>query len=142
MIWFDKTLTLEKLRSQRRDPCMIETLGIDVTGVGADFLEGTMPVDQRTRQPYGLLHGGASVALAETLASMAANLVVDPAGNVCVGLEINANHISAAREGVVHGRATAIHLGRTTQVWETRITQGEKLVCLSRMTLSVLKKKA
>jgi 1,4-dihydroxy-2-naphthoyl-CoA hydrolase len=117
---------------------MAAHLGIELTEIGPDFLAGRMPVDHRTMQPYGILHGGASVALAETLASVAGNLVVDQTRERCVGLEINANHIRGAKDGFVTGRTTPLHLGRTTQVWETRIEQDCRLVCVSRMTLAVL----
>ena len=118
---------------------LIEHLGIVFTAAGEDWLQATMPVDERTRQPYGLLHGGASVVLAETLGSSAGNLCVDTATQVCVGLEINANHLRAAREGVVTGTARAIHVGRSTQVWEIRIeNEAGKLVCISRLTLAVI----
>jgi uncharacterized protein (TIGR00369 family) len=117
----------------------IEALGIVFTEVGDDFLRATMPVDARTRQPYGLLHGGASVALAETLGSMAGGLCVDPQREAVVGLEINANHLRAVRSGVVTGTARALHVGRTTQVWEIRIeNEAGKLVCVSRITLAVI----
>lgn len=118
---------------------LIDHLGIVFTGVGEDWLQATMPVDERTRQPYGLLHGGASVVLAETLGSSAGNLCVDTASQVCVGLEINANHLRAARSGVVTGTARALHVGRTTQVWEIRIeNEAAKPVCISRLTLAVV----
>ncbi|MCS6807653.1 MAG: hotdog fold thioesterase [Bacteroidota bacterium] len=118
---------------------MVEHLGIVVTAIGDDYLEATMPVDKRTHQPMGILHGGASVALAETLGSFAAYLCVDPAEKVCVGLEINANHIRSVREGIVRGRATPRHIGRTTQVWDITITNDEgKLVCISRLTVQVM----
>lgn len=116
----------------------IETLGIHFTELGADFLRGTMPVDARTRQPYGLLHGGASALLAETLGSTAGNLCVAP-GRRCVGLEINANHLRAAREGIVTGTARPLHVGARTQVWEIRIEDARgKPVCVSRLTLAVV----
>ena len=116
----------------------IETLGIEFTELGADFLRGTMPVDARTRQPYGLLHGGASVLLAETLGSTAGNLCTTP-GRRCVGLEINANHLRAAREGTVTGTARPLHVGARTQVWEIRIEDARgKPVCVSRLTLAVV----
>ena len=116
----------------------IEALGIEFTAVGADHLVATMPVDGRTRQPYGLLHGGASVLLAETLGSSAGNLCVAE-GEVCVGLEINANHVRAVREGLVTGTARALHLGRSTQVWEIRIEDARgRLACVSRLTLAVV----
>lgn len=118
---------------------LIDHLGIVFTAAGEDWLQATMPVDQRTRQPYGLLHGGASVVLAETLGSSAGNLCVDPSTHVCVGLEINANHLRAARSGVVTGTARALHVGRTTQVWEIRIEdEAGKPVCISRLTLAVV----
>ena len=118
---------------------MIEHLGIVITEAGEDWLRGTMPVDARTKQPYGLLHGGASVVLAETLGSTAGGLCVDPARDAVVGLEINANHLRAAREGVVTGTARALHVGRTTQVWEIRIeNEAGKPVCISRLTLAVV----
>ena len=118
---------------------LIDHLGIVFTAAGDDWLQATMPVDARTKQPYGLLHGGASVVLAETLGSSAGNLCVDPTQQVCVGLEINANHLRAARSGVVTGTARALHVGRTTQVWEIRIEDEHgRLVCISRLTLAVV----
>jgi len=118
---------------------MLETLGIRYTGIGEDWLRGTMPVDHRTHQPYGLLHGGASVALAETLGSSAAMLTLDPAKFGVVGLEINANHVRGVREGTVTGTAKALHIGRSTQVWEIRIEdERQKLVCVSRITMAVV----
>jgi 1,4-dihydroxy-2-naphthoyl-CoA hydrolase len=118
---------------------MMEALGIRITAVGDDWLQGTMPVDQRTRQPYGLLHGGASVALAETLGSTAAMLTLDPEKELAVGLDINANHIRGVRSGTVTGTAKALHIGRTTQVWEIRIENEEgALVCISRITMAVI----
>ena len=118
---------------------LVENLGITITEAGEDWLRGTMPVDVRTKQPYGLLHGGASVALAETLGSMAGNLCVDNAKEMVVGLEINANHLRAAREGIVTGTARALHVGRSTQVWEIRIeNEAGKPVCISRITLAVV----
>jgi len=116
-------------------------LGIVLTEQGEDFLRGTMPVDQRTLQPYGLLHGGASVLLAETLGSMAANLCLeDPAQGQAVGLEINANHLRAVTAGVVTGTARPLHVGRSTQVWDIRIEDEQgRLVCVSRLTLAMKK---
>ena len=116
-----------------------EALGIRLTEVGDDFLRGTMPVDERTRQPFGLLHGGASVALAETLGSMAGWMCLPDDGSRCVGVEINANHLKAMRGGSVTGTAKPLHLGRSTQVWEIRITDdADALVCISRLTLAVV----
>ncbi|GAA3924414.1 hotdog fold thioesterase [Hymenobacter algoricola] len=117
-----------------------EHLGIEITEVGDKLLVGRMPVDHRTHQPMGLLHGGASVALAETLGSIGAALQVDLRKKACVGLEINANHLKGVRSGYVVGRATALHVGRTTQVWEIRISHEETgaLVCISRITMAVI----
>lgn len=114
-------------------------LGIRFTAAGDDWLEATMPVDSRTHQPFGRLHGGASVALAETVGSMAGAMTVDPAEKMVVGLEINANHLRPVREGLMTARATAEALGRTTQVWTIRVSDERgKLVCLSRITLAVI----
>ena len=120
-----------------------ESLGIEITEIGEDYLKARMPVDERTRQPFGLLHGGASVALAETLGSFAGTLLVDREKEVCVGLEINANHIRSAREGFVTGTVRPLHIGGSTQVWDIRIEDERgKLVCASRITLAVIKRKA
>ena len=118
---------------------MAEALGIQITEVGPGLICGKMPVDHRTHQPMGILHGGASVALAETLGSLGAALQIDETRQNCVGLEINANHIKAVRNGFVHGRATAMHIGRKTQVWEIKINNDAgDLVCISRLTVAVL----
>ena len=118
---------------------LMEALGIRITERGEDFLRGTMPVDARTHQPYGLLHGGASVALAETLGSTAAMLTLDPEQELTVGLDINANHVRGVRSGTVTGTARPLHIGRTTQVWEIRIeNEGGSLVCISRLTMAVV----
>jgi 1,4-dihydroxy-2-naphthoyl-CoA hydrolase len=128
---------LDQLNAMSRDTA-IQALGIVFTGIGPDWLRATMPVDSRTRQPYGLLHGGASVLLAETLGSSAGGLCV-PEGHGVVGIEINANHLRGARDGVVTGTARALHVGRSTQVWEIRIEDGSgRLVCVSRLTLAVV----
>jgi 1,4-dihydroxy-2-naphthoyl-CoA hydrolase len=134
---------------QRIDPATItrmlkgtagESLGIQITEQGPDYLRGTMPVDGRTKQPFGLLHGGSSVLLAETLASFAGYLCLDPDANQqAAGLEINANHLRAVTSGVVTGTARPIHIGRTTQVWEVRIEDDKgRLTCISRMTAAVV----
>jgi 1,4-dihydroxy-2-naphthoyl-CoA hydrolase len=116
----------------------MEPLGILFTELGPDYLRATMPVDARTRQPYGLLHGGASVLLAETLGSSAGMLCVGE-GEGCVGIEINANHLRGVREGLVTGTARPVHVGRQTQVWEIKIEDARgKLVCVSRLTLAVI----
>ena len=113
-------------------------LGIEFTEIGPDYLRATMPVDERTRQPYGLLHGGASVLLAETLGSTAGGMCVDE-GEGVVGIEINANHLRGVREGEVTGTARPLHVGRSTQVWEIRIEDPRgRLACISRLTLAVI----
>lgn len=132
--------SLERINADRAGT-LIERLGIEITAIGHDSLSGTMPVDERTRQPYGLLHGGASVALAETLGSVAANLCLDPRTHIAVGLEINANHVRAVTSGEVSGTASAIHIGRSTQVWDIRITDAQdRLVCVSRLTIAVVER--
>ena len=134
-------MTLEEVRRWTASrPTLADALGMELTEVTDNYLEGRMPVDGRTHQPMGLLHGGASVALAETLGSIAAMLRVDRTKQACVGLEINANHIKGVRDGWVRGRATPVHIGRSTQVWEIRITHEETgaLVCLSRITMAVI----
>jgi 1,4-dihydroxy-2-naphthoyl-CoA hydrolase len=136
-IWKQDT-SLERLNGWSTNT-MMETLGIRITEIGDDWLRGTMPVDHRTHQPYGLLHGGASVVLAETLGSTAAMLTLDPAQEVAVGLDINANHIRGVRSGTVTGTARMVHIGRTTQVWEIRLeTETGELVCISRITMAVI----
>lgn len=133
--------TLESLQRMNKGN-MCEHIGIEYTEIGADYLVARMPVDHRTVQPMGLLHGGASVALAETLGSIAANCCIDPSKQYCVGLEINANHVRSVREGYVYGRATALHIGKTTQIWEIKITdEQQRLVCVSRITMAVMNKK-
>ncbi|CAA0093886.1 Putative esterase [Zhongshania aliphaticivorans] len=115
-----------------------ETLGLLVTEIGPDYIVGTLPVDKRTHQPMGILHGGASVVLAESLGSLAANMVCEK-GSACVGLDINANHIRSVRSGIVTGTAKAVHIGRRTQVWEIRLANEEdKTVCVSRLTMAVI----
>jgi uncharacterized protein (TIGR00369 family) len=117
------------------------TLGMVVTELGDDFVRATLPVDSRTLQPFGLLHGGASVALAETVGSIAANLCLDPATHMAVGLEINANHLRAVRSGSVTGTARPLHVGRQTQVWEIRIEDDRgRQSCVSRLTLAVVER--
>ena len=114
-------------------------LGIEFTEIGEDFVRGTMPVDARTHQPYGLLHGGASVALAETLGSMGANMCVDSTRYLCVGQEINANHLKSVRSGRVTGTARPLHVGGRSQVWSIEIVDDSgALVCVSRLTVAVI----
>lgn len=135
--WF-KPFTIETL-DQWVPGTMVEHLGIVFTEIGADFLRATMPVDHRTVQAMGILHGGASVALAETLGSVAGNMCLDLEKHVCVGQEINANHLRPASAGVVTGTARPLHLGQRTQVWQIEIRDArERLVCVSRITLAVI----
>lgn len=134
---FRRAIGLEALNALSRGTAM-EPLGIAFTEIGPDYLRGTMPVDARTRQPYGLLHGGASVLLAETLGSTAGGLCVEQ-GQGVVGIEINANHLAGVREGLVTGTARPLHVGRSTQVWEIRIEDDTgRLACISRLTLAVV----
>jgi 1,4-dihydroxy-2-naphthoyl-CoA hydrolase len=138
-IWFLEA-TPESLNAISTNT-MVEHLGIEFIAVGEDSLTARMPVDQRTVQPAGLLHGGASVALAETLGSVAATLCVDLTDTSCVGLEINANHIRSVRSGYVTGVARPIHLGNSTHVWDIRIhDEQQRLVCVCRLTMAVLKR--
>jgi len=121
---------------------MVSHLGIEYTEVGDDHICAKMPVDSRTTQPFGLLHGGASVVLAETLGSVGSHLCVDIEKYICVGLEINANHVKSATSGFVYGKATIIHLGRKTHIWDIRITnEASELVCISRLTVAVIEKR-
>jgi 1,4-dihydroxy-2-naphthoyl-CoA hydrolase len=140
-LWKSST-DLDRINAWNRDT-LVEHLSMRVTEVGADFVRGTMPVDARTRQPFGLLHGGASVALAESLGSLAGNLCLDGDKEMAVGLDINANHVRAVTSGVVTGTARALHLGRTTQLWEIRIEdEHARLVCIARLTLAVVPRKS
>lgn len=137
-IWFKPSLSVTDLYSLDKDT-MVNHLGIEWVEAGDDFLSARMPVDHRTRQPYGLLHGGASCVLAETLGSVASAMVVDHSRFVCVGLEINANHVRSARQGFVTGKASPLHLGSSTHVWDIKIKDEQnKLVCVSRMTVAIL----
>jgi len=136
-IWF-KPFTLEELDRQSIG-CMVELLDIRFTEIGPDYLRASMPVDKRTWQPFGLLHGGASVTLAETLGSVAANCCVDHTRYYCVGQEINANHVRAVRSGRVTATARPIHLGGRSQVWDIRIEDEKgRLACVSRLTMAVV----
>ena len=120
---------------------LMEHLGMEFTAIGPDYLTATMPVNKNVHQPMGILHGGASVALAETVGSAASNLIIDHKVEYCVGLDINANHIRSVKEGIVTGTAKAIHLGRKTHIWQIEIVNEEgKLVCTSRLTMAVIKK--
>lgn len=134
-IWF-RPYTVEQINLLRSN--MPQFLGIEFTELGEDFLRGRMPVNERTRQPYGILHGGASVALAETLGSTGAGLVVDSDKYRVVGQEINANHVRAVTDGFVIGTTRPFHLGKRSHVWEIRIAdERDRLVCISRITMFV-----
>lgn len=141
-IWFNPSVKVEDIRPFGHQT-MGDHIGIEFTAIGDDYLSARMPVDHRTKQPYGLLHGGASAALAETLGSVASVLVIDMDKYACVGLEINANHVRGVREGFVYGTATPLHIGSTTHVWDIKIVDDrEKLVCVSRLTVAVIKKQS
>ena len=140
MIWFKKDLELNELSQLSKDT-MAEHIGIEWTEIGDNYIKAKMPVDHRTRQPYGLMHGGASCTLSESLGSIASALVLDHEKFFGVGLEINANHVRGVREGFVTGIAKPLHLGNTTHVWDIRIyDEREKLVCASRLTVAILKR--
>ncbi|MBS1488444.1 MAG: hotdog fold thioesterase [Bacteroidetes bacterium] len=141
MAYFRSGITPEALNKLSAHS-MVAHLGIEITHVENDSIEATMPVDHRTHQPLGLLHGGASVALAETLGSIAAMCCLDTQTQYCVGIEINANHIKSVRNGIVKGKATPLHIGKKTHVWEIRITsEKDELVCISRITMAIIDKK-
>ena len=138
MIWF-KPYDLSFVEGVRSGG-MTKHIGLEFTEVGPDFLKAKMPVDQRTTQPFGILHGGASCVLSESLGSVAAWMTIDPDKFRAVGLEINANHIRAVTEGFVIGTCTPIHVGKRTQVWQTDIVEEStgKRVCISRLTVAVI----
>ena len=140
-IWFNKDLTIADFEPLGKNT-MGEYIGIEWVELGDDFLKARMPVDNRTKQPYGLLHGGASCVLAETIGSVASAMVVDHNRFACVGLEINANHVRSATSGFVTGIATPLHLGANTHVWDIKIyDEIQKLVCVSRLTVAVIPRK-
>lgn len=135
---FRRPRSVDELNAHNQNTS-ITNLGIEIIEIGEDFIRGTMPVDQRTLQPYGLLHGGSSAMLAETLASVAANMCVEKEGQQAVGLELNCNHVRGVTQGVVTGTARPVHVGRKTQVWDIRIEDERgKLCCVSRLTLAVI----
>ncbi len=140
-IWFNDQVSIPDLQAFNPDT-MGKHLAMEWVEIGADFLKLKMPVDHRTHQPYGLLHGGASCALAETVGSVASHLVIDTEHYICVGLEINANHVRGVRDGFVTATATPLHIGSSTHVWDIKIhDEASKLVCVSRLTVAILKKK-
>ena len=135
-IWI-KTETVEEL-NKRRQKTLNELMGIRITEIGVDYLKAVMPVDERTRQPMGILHGGASLVLAESIGSTGSYLAIAPEQR-CVGLEINANHIRSIAEGWVTGTARPIHIGGSTHVWDIRITdEKERLICIARLTMAIM----
>ncbi|WP_462262789.1 hotdog fold thioesterase [Ferruginibacter sp.] len=139
-IWFNKSLSVDSLKSFGINT-MVKHLGMDWVAIGDYYIKMSMPVDERTKQPYGLLHGGASCALAETIGSIASQCVIDPDKFICVGIEINANHVRSARQGYVTATCTPLHIGASTHIWDIKIhDEREKLVCISRLTVAILKK--
>lgn len=137
MIWF-KEPSVEELNSRHTNH-IGAVLGIEFTEIGPDFIKATMPVDKRTHQPFGILHGGANVVLAETLGSVASNLVLNPEKNMGVGLEVNANHLRPVKAGFVNGICTPIHIGGKTHIWDIKIYNDKgKLSCVSRLTVAVV----
>lgn len=137
-IWKVTDITVDALNQQSKGT-LVEHLGIEMTELGDDFVKAKMPVDNRTRQPLGLLHGGAHVVLAESLGSMAANLCLDITKEYALGLDINSNHLKSARDGFVTGITKPIHIGVKTQVWEIKIyDEKENLLNISRLTMMVL----
>ncbi|NLR66695.1 hotdog fold thioesterase [Chitinophaga varians] len=140
-IWHSLNVSLDTL-NELSENTMGTHLGMEFTEIGPDYLKMMMPVDNRTKQPYGLLHGGASVALAETVGSMASGLIIDPDKQICVGMEISANHLRGVKSGYVHACAKPLHIGATSHVWDIRITDDQhKLICVSRLTMAILAKR-
>jgi 1,4-dihydroxy-2-naphthoyl-CoA hydrolase len=135
---FNKAVSPSELTVECKDT-LVSNLGIEFTDISDDSITAKMPVDHRTIQPFGILHGGASLALAETLGSMASHLIVDNTRFACVGMEINGNHIRPAGPGWVSGTVTAVHIGKKSHIWEIKINNDEgKLVCISRLTMAVI----
>jgi 1,4-dihydroxy-2-naphthoyl-CoA hydrolase len=140
-IWFKSTLIIEEIRSFAKET-MNDYIGIEFTELGENFMRAKMPVDHRTRQAYGILHGGASATLAETVGSVASAMVIDLGQFYCVGLEINANHIRSVKDGFVEGTALPLHLGGLTHVWDIKIRDHQdNLICVSRLTMAILKRR-
>jgi 1,4-dihydroxy-2-naphthoyl-CoA hydrolase len=136
-IWF-KQPNLEQVNSWSKGT-ILEQIGVEITVIGDDYVEGTMPADNRTFQPYGLIHGGANVVLAESLGSTGGALTLDLEKYRCVGQEVNANHLRGVTSGIVTGRAIQLYAGRRSQVWETKIYDSRnKLACISRLTLAII----
>ena len=141
-IWFHKQLSVEELNFTNTDT-MAAFLQMEWVEIGADYLVIRMPVTSKSRQPYGILHGGASCALAETAGSVGSHLIINPATHICVGLEINANHIRSVKEGFIKAIARPLHIGNSTHVWDIKMyDEAEKLICVSRLTVAILEKKS
>ncbi len=139
-VWFNKQLSITDLKPLGPNT-MGEHLAMECVEIAPDFLKMKMPVDNRTKQPYGLLHGGASCALAETVGSIASALIINPEKSICVGLEINANHVRSAKSGFVTATCTPLHIGASTHVWDIKIHDDDyKLICISRLTVAILKR--
>lgn len=140
-IWYKNDYTLSELNALGNNT-MAQTLGMEFIEIGEDYLKLQMPVNQHTHQPYGILHGGASAALAETVGSVASSMCINNEKQICVGMEINCNHVRPKREGNVIATALPLHLGATSHIWDIRITdEGNKLICVSRLTMAILKKR-
>jgi len=139
-IWKNNNVTLETLNKLSKNT-MAGFLDISFTEIGDDYIKATMPVNSKTHQPYGLLHGGASAVLAETVGSTASMLCIDTEKQICVGIEINCNHIRGKKDGIVTASVQQLHIGATTHVWDIKIRdEKEKLICVSRLTVAILKK--
>ena len=139
-VLFSTLLTIEELNSLSKNT-LAEVLGIQFSAIGENWLEATMPVNNNTLQPYGLLHGGASAALAETVGSVASSLCINQEKQICVGLEINCNHVRGKKEGLVTATASPLHIGASTHVWDIKIKdERARLICVSRLTMAILKK--
>jgi 1,4-dihydroxy-2-naphthoyl-CoA hydrolase len=140
-IWYKNDYTLQELNDMGKNT-MAQVLGMEFIEIGEDYLKLQMPVNQHTHQPYGILHGGASAALAETVGSVASSMCINNEKQICVGMEINCNHVRAKRDGKVIATALPLHLGATSHIWDIRITdEHSKLICISRLTMAILKKR-
>lgn len=140
-IWYRKNYIIQELNDLGRGT-MAENLGMQFTEIGEDFLKLQMTVDHRSKQPYGLLHGGASAAMAETIGSVASSMCINNEKQICVGMEINCNHLRGVREGIITATVKPLHIGASSHVWDIRIEdENQKLVCVSRLTVAVLKKR-
>jgi 1,4-dihydroxy-2-naphthoyl-CoA hydrolase len=140
-IWYKNDYTLSELNTMGNNT-MAQTLGMEFIEIGEHYLKLQMPVNQHTHQPYGILHGGASAALAETVGSVASSMCINNEKQICVGMEINCNHVRPKREGNVIATASPLHLGATSHIWDIKITdEANRLICISRLTMAILKKR-